>query len=155
MTNWVRTWCLLFLLSMMTTVSAQEYAPLKIEARQPKQLIVGDTVELLIRLDVDEGWYIYAADTDNEVKGMTALSIAFLLPKGMKLIGKVEVPDPIYHEEYTVYRGLGNIFKQRVLLEKATGISKPVILGTVQYQACDAQSCLPPTAARFEVLCEK
>jgi thiol:disulfide interchange protein len=140
---------------MMTTLSAQEYAPLKIDARQPKQVTVGDTVELLIRIDVDEGWYVYATDADNEVKGMTALSIGFLLPKGMKLIGKVELPDPIYHEEYTVYKGLGNIFKQRVLLEKAMGGTKPVIHGTVHYQACDAQSCLPPTIAKFEMLFEK
>ncbi|MFD2554771.1 protein-disulfide reductase DsbD domain-containing protein [Sphingobacterium tabacisoli] len=155
MAKWFNAWCSLSLILTMTTISAQEYAPLKISIQQPKQVTVGDTVELLIRVDVDEGWYVYAADADNEVKGMTAFHIGFLLPKGMKLIGNVRLPDPIYHEEYTVYKGLGNVFKQRVLVEKVAGVTKPIIRGTVQYQACDAQSCLPPTTERFEVLLEK
>lgn len=134
------------IVSLLTVVSsmAQVEDPVSWSVK-----VVGDKVTLTAK--IDKPWHIY--DIGPYKGGPNATSFIFTLPDGVTLNGTIkEVPKPkkIYDDIFKMdigYHSDGAIFEQYF---KNTIGKDATVKGTVEWQACDDNSCLPPTEYDFE-----
>lgn len=103
----------------------------------------GENCEVLVALDIEEGWHINAAAVNHE----------FLIPTQVDVQGEgVEVLEVLYpeslrqeviqgEEPLLIYKGLINIRARVRLLGK--GDKRPVIKVATRFQPCLADSCHP------------
>ena len=131
----------LYLPTMLVAQESEKSVTYKIDA--PKELKLGQDMEIKVTFDMGEGWYIYAPTESNIAKGLILSGIKFIAPEGMK-IGEVKTPKPSNNSMADIYKGKGVIMTQRLISTKelVPGVYK--IKGTVNYQACNSDYCEPP-----------
>ena len=111
---------------------------------------VGGKSIVVISLDIQKGWHLYANPVGNEdlASSQTTVTIPAKAAKLVKVdypLGKV-VNDKVLGT-YGVYEGSVEI---RATVERAAGASGPLEL-TVKVQACDEKNCLPPGSIKISV----
>jgi len=123
----------------------------------PAQVRRGETVELRLHADVDEGWHIYAP-TSNPDGGVPT---AATLEKGgpFAAAGKLTGPSPEKHAveglnlEVEYYPGdVDLVLPVRVAKDTALGRTK--VPATVKFMTCSDTSCSPPTEAKVSAAAE-
>lgn len=111
--------------------------------------------KLAVTADVQPGWYIYSIT--QKAGGPTKTTVQLGDVPGVKLAGEFQ-PDAAPHsKKEPLFAGLTvESHEQRVVwtapLEFAPGVdfAKLQLSGAVRYQACDANTCLPPKRVTFE-----
>ncbi|MFT7588239.1 MAG: thiol:disulfide interchange protein [Limisphaerales bacterium] len=105
------------------------------------------TIELVMKASIDEGWKIYGPD---DVGGPIPTSVTIDSVAGVewltdwKMVGRKETKvDEFFGVEVTS-------FKKKAILRRTLKVNSPIKLkGFVEYMACDATQCLPPTEVEF------
>ncbi|MBL9077264.1 MAG: hypothetical protein JNL08_07170 [Planctomycetes bacterium] len=144
--------CLFLLLALLVSL-----APLAAQGKmalaaaiEPGTARPGDAVTLVLTATVSDGWHAYG--TKEPVNIPVALKPAKLQLGGLELAGPAEVPpgDPHPTAVGTQYP-LPNTFvvRQPLRVPAAMAGGEVAVEGALDYQICDANSCLPPKAARF------
>lgn len=114
--------------------------------------LTGNTYEVHLQCTINDGWHIYAQKQGKDFIG-TATKITFTKAPGLTVTGKpIEVGKK---ETYTVKEvGITNFeyadkvdFVQKVTVQPGT----KEIKGTITYQTCTHQMCLPEKTASFSV----
>ncbi len=114
---------------------------------------IGDTITLTLTGQVETDWYIYSNDFDPSL-GPNLAEITFTAHSDYKTSGKTKpVGAKSHYEEIwggtvSVFEGKAT-FTQKIIIKGA----KPVIKGSVTYQACSSVNgtCLPPKTYDFEI----
>lgn len=112
----------------------------------------GNTYEVHLRCTIDDGWHIYAQKQGAEFIG-TRTRIALAKAPGLVLVGQaaeIGKKDKYVAKEVgiTNYEYAGKVdFVQKVTLKP--GLKE--IKGTITYQTCTHQRCLPETTINFSV----
>ncbi|HEY8402423.1 MAG TPA: protein-disulfide reductase DsbD domain-containing protein [Cytophagaceae bacterium] len=136
----------LFLSLIALTVSAQIQRPAKWRFElSKKEVKVGETIELIFYVDIDENWYMYSSDFEMEAGPMPATfdfapHNSYKLVGGIKAVGAKKKYDEIFEGEYTYFNKKAE-FRQKVKILKPD----PQITVTYNYQVCSDKSgqCIP------------
>lgn len=131
----------LFLVMAFHSVSAQMLEPVKWSFKTNR---INDTVaELQFIATIDQGWHLYSQHLPEN--GPLPLEFKFDKVSGANLLGKVAEPksqeeyDPMFEMKVKFFLKKA-VFTQKI---KITG-NKPVTLkGTMSYQSCNDNSCIP------------
>jgi thiol:disulfide interchange protein DsbD len=138
-------WLLVILLSLSAYAQVLRPAQWSYSVSKP-ELNVGEEVDLLMTVTVDQDWYIYSSDLDPDL-GPTPTTFSFKPHDSYKLVGKVSpVTKPktkyeaIWEGDIRYFTGKAQ-FKQRVKILKPD----PVIAGSSDYQVCTEKDgrCIP------------
>jgi len=138
-----------WLLVILTSLSAyaQVFRPAQWSYSVSKlELIIGEEVDLLMTVTVDQDWYIYSSDLDPDL-GPTPTTFRFKPHDSYELVGKVSpVTKPktkyeaIWEGDIRYFTGKAQ-FRQRVKILKPD----PIIAGSSDYQVCTEKDgrCIP------------
>ncbi len=127
----------LALFAVNTVMNAQILKPAKWSYEVSKeQLKVGDEVDLIFHVTVDEGWHIFSSDFECEIGPIVTSfeyekSDAYKLIGGLRAINPSKKYDEIFECEYTYFSHKGE-FRQKIKILKAN----PQIKITGDYQVC-------------------
>ena len=106
--------------------------------------------ELQFKATIEEHWHVYSMNLPVETMTQPT-EFAFDTLKGVELVGKVVEPkpitqfDPVNQEELSWFENEVT-FTQKVRLTKSEG----VVIGAVNFMACDDEKCLAPEWVDFE-----
>jgi thiol:disulfide interchange protein DsbD len=113
---------------------------------KPTQPKVGEVAEVIFKVKIDKGWYLYSSDFDPEL-GPVVTTINFTPNSSFETIGKLKPINPhskldkeIWGGTYTYFTDLGE-FRQKVKIKSA----KWNIEGNYDSQSCSNESglCVP------------
>ena len=135
---------LFFGLFTFLMVNAQVLEPCKwstdVSTKTPK---VGDKMELIFNIDIEDGWHLYSSDFDPNC-GPVVTVFTFNQDPSYKLVGDIKPIgaekkyDDIFECDYTSFHHKGQ-FKQTIQVLKENAI----ITGKYDYQTCtDAGKCI-------------
>lgn len=112
-----------------------------------------NTYELQMKASIQTNWHLYSQTQPDDAVAMPTTFVLnpnplFTLDGKIKEIGKME--------KYTdkVLKVSANQYSNTVTftqLIKLKGKAKTSVTGTVEYQTCDDQKCLPPKKVSFKV----
>lgn len=137
---------LILLAFTFTNTFSQVLKPAKWSyAITPENATVGDVVEVIFDVSLEDGWYIYSNDFDPDL-GPILTTIDFDSDNSYELIGKLRAINPkkkfdeVWDGDITYFTKKGQ-FVQRVKILK----EEVKIKGTVDYQVCTIKdgSCVP------------
>lgn len=138
---------IILFLSLFTYVAkAQLLKPAKWSYEvSKKEVKVGETIELIFYVDIQDGWYIYSSDFKMEDGPLPAEfnfqpHESYELVGGIKAIGSKKKYDEIFEGEYTYFAKKAE-FRQTVKILKPY----PQITVEYSYQSCSDKSgqCIP------------
>ncbi|HMJ69489.1 MAG TPA: cytochrome c biogenesis protein CcdA [Cyclobacteriaceae bacterium] len=132
------------LLSLTTFVSAgQVLEPAKITASiSKKDLKVGDEVDVIFKATIDEGWYMYTNEFDEDC-GPIPISITVSKNSGFELVGTLKAID--HHKKHDVFFDCDvNIFEKTGEFRQTIKILSPSVKlgGEYKGQVCSEGSCV-------------
>jgi len=113
---------------------------------KPAQPKVGEVAEVIFKVKIDKGWYLYSSDFDPEL-GPVVTTVNFTPNKSFETVGKLKPVNPhskfdkeIWGGTYTYFTDLGE-FRQKIKIKSA----KWSIEGNYDSQACSNESglCVP------------
>ena len=112
-----------------------------------------NTYELQMKASIQTNWHLYSQTQPDDAVAMPTTFVLnpnplFTLDGKIKEVGKME--------KYTdkVLKVSANQYSNTVTftqLIKLKGKAKTSVTGTVEYQTCDDQKCLPPKKVNFKV----
>ena len=111
-----------------------------------------NTIELKVNLA--EGWHIYSQKSELVI-GPVPTSITFNENQNIKLIGKVEEPNPIKDYDENFEDTLAFFEKEVVFSQKVEFRGNHSIEGVVNYMICNSSMCLPPKDELFKIELKK
>lgn len=115
----------------------------------------GQQVEMTAAIDTP--WHMY--DIGPYEGGPNATTFTFELPAGVTLDGGVvqldkptRVQDEIFGMEIGYFAGKARFVQKFKVSDELAAVGKPItVRGTVEWQVCDDESCLPPMDEEFTV----
>ncbi len=102
----------------------------------PAEVAIGKEAELVIKADIEEGWYLYSSDFDPNL-GPIVTSLKFNPSSDYSPVGKLMAVHPkrefddIWGGEISKFIGKGE-FRQKIKILK----ENPSVSGTIEYQTC-------------------
>ncbi|MEK6614926.1 MAG: protein-disulfide reductase DsbD domain-containing protein, partial [Bacteroidota bacterium] len=117
---------------------------------------ISDTeTELLLTASIDKGWHVYAMKQESD-DGPISLTFNFEKSATYSLDGKINEPKPekMYDKNFEMnvkYYEREATYRQKIKLLSQESFS---INGTLNYQTCNDQMCLPPTDVDFNFVIE-
>lgn len=135
-------------LFVVSGVSAQILTPVKWDYGAKK--INENEAVVFLRAKMDDGWHIYSQNVEDG--GPIKTSFVFAESKNYTLVGRTAEPNPktkfedVFNMDVS-YFDREVVFQQRVKLTNG----EAVVRGTLEYMACDANSCLPPEEVDFAI----
>jgi len=130
---------LFFIMSSMITLSAfsQIVQPAKWKVEfSKKDVKVGETLEVLIKGDIQDTWHVYSNDFDPDL-GPIVASFNFTKNDSYELVGKVIPIKPVKHFD-EVWEGDVSYFEKKAEFRQTVKILKANlrVAGSFDYQAC-------------------
>jgi len=120
------------------TLSAQMQEPVKWKYN------INESGEIVFHATVDKGWHLY--DMNLPEGGPIPTSFDFEEIKGAELVGKVVTNSKIHSQYDDMFQMMVRWFEENptfIQKLKITDKEKFLINGSIKYQACDDQSCVP------------
>ncbi|MBL7838858.1 MAG: thioredoxin family protein [Cyclobacteriaceae bacterium] len=134
-----------FLVVFTSQLFAQVLEPAKWSWESSKKTVaVGDELELIFKVTIEDNWYMYANDFDPEC-GPLLTEVKFPAPKGFKPVGSLKAINPkkkhdeVFGCDVKIFEHNAE-FRQKVKILSADA----VISGTYEGQTCtEAGKCIP------------
>jgi thiol:disulfide interchange protein DsbD len=143
--NFKKAFLLPFLLLLITQVSGQVLEPAKWSWTASKKSVkVGDEIELIFKVSVDDNWYVYANDFDPDC-GPLLTKVTFIPSTSFKTVGELKAVNPktkhdeVFGCDVKIFEHTGE-FRQKIkILSEDLKIS-----GAYDGQTCtEAGKCIP------------
>ena len=115
----------------------------------------GQTYQITFHGTIDEGWSTYSQDSDPSGPIPTSLNFDegdhfFLIGKTIEKGKKKEGPEPLFDNVIVgKYSGTLDLIQKIEVTDNEMAIT-----GYLNYMACDAEKCTPPTDFDFEIVIE-
>ena len=97
-----------------------------------------------VRLDMDDGWYIYAFTGRNDAQGMMETRVAFSVPDGLEAAGGARLPPFGFKGSFDIHTGKGVTWTQPVKAAAGAFAGLYEVSADVTYQTCKDDLCLLP-----------
>jgi len=137
-------------LLIATTTFGQIHEPVK--WTQELKVTGKNTADIIIQAKIDAGWHLYGMNLPKG--GPRATSIVFETMENAKKVGEIQATskllkayDSNFKMELNWYAKEAH-FSQKISF---TEVSKVSIKGSIEYMACNDQSCLPPSKEPFKL----
>ncbi len=111
----------------------------------------GDTATLTINATIEAGWHLYGTELPEIEFGPQATALTITSSNNLTPVGAltpsrepVQQYEDTFEAEVKFWEGSITLTQKFVI----TG-SDPSVSGTIDYQACNDQSCIPPTSYEF------
>ena len=117
--------------------------PVELELIVPEKVDQGSNAEISLKIDIQDGWYIYAPTGKNAEQGMKETKVSFSVPEDLQQIGTAKLPIHQFKGSYDVYRGPQVAVIQEIGTE-GSAVGEYEIESQVTYQTCNDDLCLPP-----------
>ena len=147
----MKKWLLALVFSGLASLAQAQLNPITWTFSAKK--INDNTYELQMKASIQTNWHLYSQTQPDDAVAMPTTFVLnpnplFTLDGKIKEIGKME--------KYTdkVLKVSANQYSNTVTfiqLIKLKGKAKTSVTGTVEYQTCDDQKCLPPKKVSFKV----
>lgn len=147
----MKKWLLALVFSGLASLAQAQLNPITWTFSAKK--INDNTYELQMKATIQTNWHLYSQTQPDDAVAMPTTFVLnpnplFTLDGKIKEIGKME--------KYTdkVLKVSANQYSNTVTftqLIKLKGKAKTSVTGTVEYQTCDDQKCLPPKKVSFKV----
>lgn len=147
----MKKWLLALVFSGLASLAQAQLNPITWTFSAKK--INENTYELQMKASIQTNWHLYSQTQPDDAVAMPTTFVLnpnplFTLDGKIKEIGKME--------KYTdkVLKVSANQYSNTVTftqLIKLKGKAKTSVTGTVEYQTCDDQKCLPPKKVSFKV----
>ena len=123
--------------------SASDY-PVTVALEIPDSIAPGSAETVALRVDIANGWYIYAPTGRNTAQGMIETSVRFDAAEPLSLV-KMNMPRLIqYKGAFDTYTGPSVRWRQEVAAEADPRAAETEVSCTVTFQTCKDDLCLPP-----------
>ena len=119
-------------------------SPVSIRAESPLVLKSGGSADITVKLDMQDGWYIYAPTGRNTSQGMKETDVSFHFPDGMQPGGALKLPLYGLKGSYEIYSGAGVTWKQPIEAAPEAPPGDYEVTTEVTYQTCNDDMCLLP-----------
>ena len=145
---------LLLLMFMMFMSLPSAYAQMEEPVRWKINAVEDATarkVTLEMTASIDAGWHMYSNLIDPSV-GPTPLTVDIKEMKGLKATGDLAASKAVVKKFDDVFGAELSWWTGRVVLRRTFDITADQykLAGSIRFQACNDQSCLPPTKEPFE-----
>lgn len=134
--------------SVMAQPSASE-SPVTWSFQALTSLHPGGSFKVIMTLNIQQGWHIYAPTGDNESQGMIETKVKFRLPEGMTLKGDPRLPKAHRQGSFEIYEGNNIQWQWLVQSRAAVRSGEYIIHGEIRYQTCNHDVCFPPHTEPF------
>ena len=124
---------------------AASFSPVSIRVDPLVVLEQGGNVDVNVYLDMQDGWYIYAATARNVGQGMKETSVTFDLSEGLEKSGSAKMPPYGFKGSFDIFTGTGVTWGQPVEAGAGTLPGLYDVSAEVTYQTCKDDLCLLPT----------
>ena len=144
-----------YLLLLMLLIGAFVFAakpenPVKINLIPAEKAHANESATLRLHIEIQKGWHIFSEHP--EIQGVTATHIE-LEPSDAFIVEKIEFPKPVPTHSDVFQKTLGfytSSVDAQIQIKIKAGTSGDVpIKGTLQYQSCSDQLCMPPAKLPF------
>ena len=125
--------------------------PVELELIVPEKIDQGSSAEISLKIDIKDGWYIYAPTGKNADQGMKETKVSFTLPENLQELGTTKMPMHQFKGSYDVYRGSNINVVQSIGTEDSTP-GEYKIESQVTYQTCNDDICLPPKTVQLSAV---
>ncbi len=122
----------------------QPLSPVSVRVDPMVVLEMGRSSDVKVHLDMQDGWYIYAATGRNVGQGMKETSVSFSVPDGLETVGAVKRPPFRFKGSYDVHMGKAVTWGQSVEAMDGTLPGLYEVSAEVTYQTCKDDLCLLP-----------
>ena len=122
----------------------QPLSPVSVRVDPMVVLETGRSADINVHLDMQDGWYIYAATGRNVGQGMKETRVSFSVPDGLEAAGAVQRPPFRFKGSYDVHMGKGVTWGQPVEATAGTLPGLYEVSAEVTYQTCKDDLCLLP-----------
>lgn len=112
------------------------------------------TNNIELKVVLEEGWHIYSLNEKSAI-GPVPTTITFLENENIKLVGKVNEPQPIKAYDENFEDTLSYFEKEVVFTQKVEIRGNHFIQGTVNFMVCNSSMCLPPRDEVFKIELKK
>ncbi len=138
---------ILFLSAVLQTALAQKEVPTTWETSVSKSDVkVGETIDLIFKAKIIDGWYLYSSDFDPDL-GPVVASFTFTENDSYQLSGDIKPIGAKAKEDNLIWMGTYTYFLGKAEFRQAVKILKenPVIQAKLYGQACNDESgkCVP------------
>lgn len=149
-----RIYLLTLLIFMMLTGAPAAHAQMENPVRWTVKAVEdasAHTVTLEMTASIDNGWHMYSNLIDPKV-GPTPLTIELNDVKGLKPTGALQASKTPIHKFDEVFQADLSWWTGRIVLKRFFDVTGDgyVLKGSIRFQACNDQSCLPPTKEPFD-----
>ena len=125
--------------------NAPDASPVTVSMDPPLAVLdQGGSVEVSVRLDMQDGWYVYASTGRNDAQGMKETRVTFSVPDGLEAASEVKSPPFGFKGSYDVHRGRGVIWTQSLQAQASVLPGLYEVSAEVTYQTCKDDLCLLP-----------
>ena len=124
--------------------AAPAASPVSVSVEPLVVLEQGRSVDVNVRLDMQDGWYVYAATGRNVDQGMKETSVNFSVPAGLEASGAMRPPPFGFKGSHDIHRGRGVIWAQPVQAAAGALPGLYEVNAEVTYQTCKDDLCLLP-----------
>lgn len=111
----------------------------------------GDTATLTINATIEAGWHLYGTELPEIEFGPQATALTITSSNNLTPVGSLTPSrEPVQQYEDT-FEAEVKFWESSITLTQKFVItgSDPSVSGTIDYQACNDQSCIPPTSYEF------
>ena len=108
-----------------------------------KSVRAGDEAEIVVIFDIKDPWYVYAPTGANVAQGMTETSLQFE-PHEYVQFSAPKYPVFVRRSSFHVFEGSDIRVVQSVRIRPRTAPGTYPVRGTLEYQLCKIDTCLPP-----------
>ena len=122
----------------------QPLSPVSVRVDPMVVLEMGRSADINVQLDMQDGWYIYAATGRNVGQGMKETNVSFSVPDGLEAAGAVKPPPFRFKGSYDVHMGKGVTWGQPIEALAGTLPGLYEVSAEVTYQTCKDDLCLLP-----------
>lgn len=124
--------------------AAPAASPVSVSVEPLVVLEQGRSVDVNVRLDMQDGWYVYAATGRNVAQGMKETSVNFSVPAGLEASGAMKPPPFGFKGSHDIHRGRGVVWAQPVQAAAGALPGLYEVSADVTYQTCKDDLCLLP-----------
>ena len=125
--------------------TAPSSSPVTVSMEPLVMLPQGSVADVNLRLDVQDGWYVYAATGRNGDQGMKETQVSFRVAEGLEAAGAMQPPPFGFKGSFDVHQGHGVTWTQPVQAAAGSLPGLYDVSAEVTYQTCNDDLCLLPT----------
>ena len=136
-----------------TSVYGQQQPVVSYKVIFPLSVKAGDSLQLVVSVDVAPDWYLYAATKANRKQNLQVTEVNILkMAQVFSKVGPDMLPALQFRQGHEAYAGEKNDFRFLLQTDSAAAPGKYELEVQLLYQACNQVQCLAPVSEQNKII---